>query len=162
DLASAERRLVLENTSAFWSFDFDWQLNPRLGRVSTSGRPGSCLYRLFDGKSEPWLYIPHADEMTTWPLTFNRAGHKFTMMSSLGRDRAVLVRVDADSGAETLLAEHDKADIGVWRIWNPVSFEIDAIGANYRRQEWIALDPKIAGDLEFLRANLRRADEFAV
>src|SRR5262249_46340297 len=92
-----------------------------------------------------------ADEQTTWPVVFNRAGDAFTMMSSRGRDRAALVRVDAASGAETVLAEHDKADLGGWRIWNPQTFEIDAVGANYLRQEWIALDPAIAADLRFLQ-----------
>jgi acylaminoacyl-peptidase len=82
------------------------------------------------------------------------------MMSSLDRDRAALVRVDAVSGAQTLLAQRDKADIGAWRIWNPVTFEIDAIGANYLRQEWIALNSKVAGDLQFLQANLGSAEFF--
>ncbi len=157
-LAGGERNLVLENTGEFWSFDFDWQLNPRLGRRATPERGGSRLYRLAGVDAEPWLDIPHADEQTTWPLLFNRAGDAFTMMTSLGRDKAALVRVDAVSGAETLLAEHAKADIGAWRIWNPVTFEIDAIGANYLRQEWIALNPTVGSDLQFLRKNLGTAE----
>jgi hypothetical protein len=100
DLATAERRLVLENTSEFWSFNFDWQLNLRLGRKAASHGGGSRLYRLTGAKAEPWLDIPHADEMTTWPLHFNHAGDAFTMMSSLGRDRAALMGVDAASRAE--------------------------------------------------------------
>jgi dipeptidyl aminopeptidase/acylaminoacyl peptidase len=158
DLATAERRLVLENTSEFWSFNFDWQLNPRLGRKAASHGGGSRLYRLTGAKAEPWLDIPHADEMTTWPLHFNHAGDAFTMMSSLGRDRAALVGVDAASRTETVMAEHAKADIGAWQIWNPVTFEIDAIGGNHLRQEWIALNPAIADDLQFLQTNLGTAE----
>jgi dipeptidyl aminopeptidase/acylaminoacyl peptidase len=161
DIATGERKLVLENTGQFWSFNFDWQLNPRLARRATPDRGGSCLCWLNGARAESWLDIPHADELTTWPLQFDRAGDAFTMMSSLGRDRAALVRVDAVSGTETLLAQHDKADIGAWRISNPATYEIDAIGANYLRQEWIALNPKVADDLRFLRAKLGNA-EFAV
>jgi dipeptidyl aminopeptidase/acylaminoacyl peptidase len=160
DLAAAERRLVLENTGEFWSFNFDWQLNPRLGRKAASHGGGSRLYRLTGAKAEPWLDIPHADEMTTWPLRFNHAGDAFTMMSSLGRDRAALVSVDAASRVETVVAEHAKVDIGAWQIWNPVTFEIDAIGANHLRQEWIALTPAIADDLQFLQTNLGTAEFF--
>jgi acylaminoacyl-peptidase len=151
DLASGERTLVLENTGEFWHLAFDWQLNPRLGRKSTRGRGGSCLYRLTGAKAEPWLDIPVADEWTTWPIMFNRAGDAVTMMSSLGRNRAALVRFDMATGAETVLARHDKADIGGWRLWNPQTLEIDAVGANYLRQEWIALDPAVADDLRVVQ-----------
>jgi acylaminoacyl-peptidase len=154
DVASGERRLVLENTSGLWSLSFDWQLNPRLGRKSTRGRGGSCLHRLTGGSVEPWLDIPVFDEWTTWPIMFDRAGDAVTMMSSLGRDRAALVRVDMATRAETVLARHDKADLGGWRVWNPQTFEIDAIGADYLRREWIALNPEVAGDLRFLEDRL--------
>ena len=134
DLASWERALALENGQQFWSFTFDWQLNLRLARKAEPEHGGSRLYRLIGGRAEPWLRIPHADEMTTWPLLFNRAGDAWTMMSSLDRNRAALVRVNDSDGTRTVLAEHDKADLGTTRIWNPVTFEIDAIAANYLRQ----------------------------
>jgi acylaminoacyl-peptidase len=160
DLASGERELALENGQQFWSFTFDWQLNPRLARKAAPEHGGSRLYRLIDGRAEPWLRIPHADEMTTWPLMFDRSGDAWTMMSSLDRNRAALVRVDAATGTQTVLAEHDKADLGSARIWNPVTFEIDAVAANHLRQEWMALNPAIATDLRFLRDNLGGAEFF--
>ena len=158
DLASGKRELVLENTAEFWQLEFDWQLNPRLGRKSTPGRGGSCLYRLLDGKAEPWLDIPVADMWTTWPIMFDRAGGALMMMSSLGRDRAALTRIDMTTGAETIVAEHDKADLGNWRIWNPATFEIDAVGATYLRQEWIALNAAVADDLRLVQAKLGMPD----
>jgi len=158
DVASGARELVLENTGSFWSFTFDWQLNPRLGRKSMRGRGGSCLYRLTGADAVPWLDIPVFDETTTWPLLFNRAGDAVTMMSALGRDRAALVRTDMASGTETVLAQHDKADIGASRIWNPQTLEIDAVGAVYLRQEWIALDLVVADDLRVLAAKLGTPD----
>jgi acylaminoacyl-peptidase len=160
DLASGKRELVLENTAGFWHLTFDWQLNPRLGRKSTPGRGGSCLHRLIDGKAEPWRDIPVADEWTTWPIMFDRAGDALMMMSSLGRDRAALVRIDMASGAETVVAEHDKADLGAWRLWNPHTLEIDAVGATYLRQEWIPLDAAVADDLRFLQDKLGTPDFF--
>src|SRR6476646_8339057 len=157
DLATAERRLVLEN-SEFWNFAFDWQLHPRVARKAEPAQGGSQLYRLIDETWEPWLRIPHADELTTWPLFYNRAGNALTMMSSLGRNRAALIRVDENAGTQTLLAEHAKVDLGDTRISNPMTFEIDAIAANYLRQEWIVLNPAIQSDLRFLRNNLNNVD----
>jgi acylaminoacyl-peptidase len=160
DVASGKRELVLENTAELWALTFDWQLEVRLGRKSTRGRGGQCLHRLVDGKAEPWLDIPLADEPTTWPILFDRAGGALMMMSSLGRDRAALVRIDMATGAETIVAEHDKADLGIWRIWNPQTFDIDAVGAAYLRQEWIVLNPAVAGDLRVLQDELGSADFF--
>ena len=157
DLATAERRLVLEN-SEFWNFAFDWQLNPRVARKVEPAQGGSQLSRLVDGAREPWLRIPHADQLTTWPLFYDRAGSALTMMSSLGRNRAALIRVDENAGTQTLLAEHAKVDLGDTRILNPKTFEIDAIAANYLRQEWIVLNPAVQSDLRFLRNNLNSVD----
>lgn len=157
DLATAERRLVLEN-SEFWNFAFDWQLNPRVARKVEPAQGGSQLYRLVDGAREPWLRIPHADQLTTWPLFYDRAGSALTIMSSLGRNRAALIRVDENAGTQTLLAEHAKVDLGDTRILNPKTFEIDAIAANYLRQEWIVLNPAVQSDLRFLRNNLNSVD----
>jgi dipeptidyl aminopeptidase/acylaminoacyl peptidase len=158
DLATAERQLVLENSEEFWNFAFDWQLNPRVARKAEPAQGGSQLYRLADGTREPWLRIPHADELTTWPLFYDRAGNALTMMSSLGRNRAALIRVDENAGTQTLLAEHAKVDLGATRILNPKTFEIDAIAANYLRQEWIVLNPAVQSDLRFLRNNLNSVD----
>ena len=52
------------------------------------------------------------------------------------------------------MAEHAKVDIGAWQIWNPVTFDIDAIGANHLRQEWIG-SPGIVEDLQLLQTNPR-------
>jgi dipeptidyl aminopeptidase/acylaminoacyl peptidase len=156
DLASGERTLVFENTARFDNFAFDWQLNPRLARQPQS-KGGSLLYRFADGKSEPLLEIPQEDDFSTHVLLFNRAGDAWWMLSSLGRDKSALVRVDAASGTQTVMAQHSRADLDS-RIVDPSTFEVDAIAANYVRQEWIAVNPAIAADLAFLHANLADAE----
>lgn len=83
-MCRAERRLVLENSGRFWHFTFDWQFNPRLARKPEPEQGGSRLYRLIKGHAEPWLRIPHADETTTWPLLFNRAGDAFRIRDLVG------------------------------------------------------------------------------
>src|SRR5262249_44648907 len=125
-----------------------------LARKAAGSRGGSHLYRLNGGEAELWLDVPHADELTTCPLAFNRAGDAWYMMSSLGRNRAALIRVDQRLGKPTVLVEHDKVELGVMQIWNPVTYEIDAVDANHVRQKWIALNPAVETDLHFLKAAL--------
>jgi hypothetical protein len=38
DLATAERRLILQNSEEFWNSAFDWQLNPRVARKADPPR----------------------------------------------------------------------------------------------------------------------------
>jgi dipeptidyl aminopeptidase/acylaminoacyl peptidase len=157
DLAGGERELVFENTWEFGAFAFDWQFNPRLARQPQPGKGGGLLYRFIDGKPEPLMEIPQEDDFTTSLLLFNRTGNAWWMRSSLGRNTSALVRVEANSGAQTVIAEHPHADLGN-RIVDPVAFEVDAIAANHVRQEWIAVNPAIAADLAFLQEDLAGAE----
>ena len=79
------------------------------------------------------------------------------MLSSIGRDRTALYRVDAATGAQTLLAEHPKADI-VRAIVDNVTGEVDAVAANYVREEWTVINPAIADDLSLLRERFAGAE----
>jgi dipeptidyl aminopeptidase/acylaminoacyl peptidase len=153
NLATGEHKLVFENTQDLGNFVFDWQLNPRLARQPQPGKGGGIFHRLVGGKTEPFLEVPQDDDFTTTVLLFNRAGNAWTMLSSLGRNTSALIRVDAASVAQTVLAEHPKADIGRC-IVNSVTGEIDAVAANYVRQEWIAINPEVASDLSFLQDRL--------
>jgi hypothetical protein len=49
----------------------------------------------------------------------------------------IVCRPDRKQQIAPVMAEHAKVDIGAWQIWNPVAFDIDAIGANHLRHEWI-------------------------
>ena len=149
DLASGERRLVYENTEKFGHFCFDWQGRLRLAQRSEPETGGIQIYRFDTGAIEPWWHIPFEDVMGSQWLCFNRAGTHLSVLSSIGRNTAALLRIDMASGAQTVLAEHAKADLGD-AIADPVSFEIDAIAAEPLRQEWIILNPDVGATLALM------------
>ena len=157
DLATGQRKLVFENTHELVGFVFDWQLNLRLARQARPGGDGGLLFRFVSGKPEPFLEIPAEDELTTGVVMVNRAGNSWSMLSSIGRDRTALYRVDALTGAQTLLAEHPKADI-VRAIVDNVTGEVDAVAANYVREEWTVINPAIADDLSLMRERFAGAE----
>lgn len=153
DVPSGERTLVFKNTEEYAMFAFDENLVPRFASKPRPEQGGSTLYRLEEGKGVPYFDIPHEDELLTGIMRFNAASTHFTLISSLGRDRAALFRVDATTDARTLLAEHPRADIQGY-IADQRSGEIVAAGADYVRQDWIAVDPAIAPTLRLLQDSL--------
>jgi dipeptidyl aminopeptidase/acylaminoacyl peptidase len=75
------------------------------------------------------------------------------MRDSRGRDKAVLKAIDVASGAETILAEDARVDIG-GALSHPVTGRVEAYRVSYLRSEWHALDPAVADDFAFLEARL--------
>jgi dipeptidyl aminopeptidase/acylaminoacyl peptidase len=153
DIATGERRLVRENRDEVSGYLIDHDLMPRL--VSRSQADGSDIVYAVSGESlKPALTIPYADSMTTGARHLTADGKAYYLASSIGRDRAALFRVELETGGQTLVAEHPKADIG-GTLFDPASYEVLAVSATHVRQEWIALDKRTGDDLAWLREQLK-------
>ncbi len=156
DLATGERRLVRENRDEIGSYLVDRDLVPRL--VTRSQPDGSDIVYAVKGEKletlEPVLTVPFADSMTTGPQHITADGKAYYLTSSIGRDRAALFRVDLTTGAQTLVAEHAKADIG-GALVDQRTLEAVAASATHLRQEWIAIDPRVGADLAWLKDQLK-------
>ena len=156
DLATGERRLVRENRDEIGGYLVDRDLVPRL--VTRSQPDGSDMVYTVKGEKletlEPVLAVPFADSMTTGPQHITADGKAYYLTSSIGRDCAALFRVDLATGAQTLIAEHPKADIGGTLV-DPRSLEVVAVSATHLRQEWIAIDPKAGADLAWLTEQIK-------
>jgi dipeptidyl aminopeptidase/acylaminoacyl peptidase len=94
------------------------------------------------------------DSQTTSPAGFTSDGKTLYWIDSRGRDTSALFAQDLATGKKTLLAESPKADIG-GALGNPKTGRIEAYAVNYLKNEWTALDPKVKGDLDFLKSNLK-------
>jgi dipeptidyl aminopeptidase/acylaminoacyl peptidase len=98
--------------------------------------------------------IPFEDGRQSYPLAFDADGRSFLMLDSTGRDRAALVRVDAASGAKTVIGESPRADVvDAWL--DPATNAPEAFAADYLRRDWRALDPEAQADLNFLDQQLQ-------
>ena len=94
------------------------------------------------------------DSLTTQPAGFTVDGKTLYWIDSRGRNTAALVAQDVASGATRVIGENPRADISS-AMSNPRTGEVEAYAVTYLREEWIALDPKIGADLEWLRNALK-------
>jgi dipeptidyl aminopeptidase/acylaminoacyl peptidase len=149
DILTGERRLVYENTEEIASFILDSWLNLRLATTTRNKGRGSAILKWTGAAFEEIISIEADDVMSTNPLHVNRAGDAWYLRSSIGRDKAVMLRVDWTSGAQVLVASHDKVDItGI--MTDPRSEEVTAVSAEYLRSTWIAIDSATGRDLAIL------------
>jgi len=153
DILTGERRLVYENKDEIASLILDSQLNLRLATTTRNKGRGAAILRWTGAAFEENMSIEADDVLCTDPLHVNRAGDAWFLRSSVGRDRAVILRVDWKTGAETPIASHDKADVMGW-ITDPRTDEVTAVSAEYLRSEWIAVDPSTRSDLAKLEREL--------
>ena len=152
DLATGERRLVRENRDEIDGYFLDRDLAPRL--VTPAQPDGSRIVYKVTGEKhdtlEPLLTIPFANSWTTKPIRLTADGKACSLASSIGRDRSAVLRVDLETGAQTLVAEHARADIG-GVLLDPRSGEVVAAYAEHVRREWIAVDQRVGADLAWLK-----------
>ncbi len=149
DLVTGDRKLLLKN-SGFVGFLLDRQYQVKLAaRFRPDG--GSELLRVASGETfEPWQAIPPEDSLTTNPIDFDRSGKVLYLLDSRGRDKAALMAVELETGAIRLLAEDPKSDIqGV--LLHPKENRVQAVSANYLKQEWKVLDSEIEEDFRRLK-----------
>jgi len=158
NLSSGARTLVERNTNTgasrgFVRFVLDQENNLRLGLKALPDGGVEVFTQTLQGQWRSLFVIPFDDALLSSPITFEAGGASFLMLDSTGRDRAALVRVDAESGAKAVLGESARADVAdVWL--NPATNAPEAYAANYLRAEWRGLDADAQADLEFLDRQL--------
>jgi dipeptidyl aminopeptidase/acylaminoacyl peptidase len=153
DIRSGERRLVYENRDEIARFILDSQLNLRLA-VTTRGKGlGSAILQWTGRAFKEIMAIKADDVLSTWPSHVNRPGDAWFLRSTVGRDKAVMLRIDWLTGAQALVASHDKADVTAF-ITDPRSEEVTAVLAEYLTSEWIAVAPATGRDLAMLAREL--------
>jgi acylaminoacyl-peptidase len=153
DIRSGERALVYENTDEIGSFILDRSLTLRLATTTRNRGSGSAILKWTGVAFEEIMAIAADDVLSTYPLHVNRAGDAWFLLSSAGRDKAVVQRVDWASGAQTLLASHDKVDITAF-MTDPRTDEVSAVFAEHVRGAWIGIDAATGRDLAMLEREL--------
>jgi dipeptidyl aminopeptidase/acylaminoacyl peptidase len=148
NIVSGERTLVEEN-EGFLGYLTDDNYNVRFAYTITPTAGQVLLKRDEHGEWQKYIEIDSVDAMTTSPVGFDKSGQKLYFLDSRGRDTAALKVIDLPSGAEEILAEDDKADIG-GVILHPTEKKVQAVTITYARRAWKILDEAIADDLEYL------------
>jgi len=157
DLATGSRTVVQRNgataATRFTRFVLDRENRLRLGLRTQANGSVDVVSRSVEGAWSPLFTIPLEDVPLSAPIAFEASGDSFLMFDSVGRDRAVLTRVDTRNGVKTVLGESARADVA--EVWlDPATNAPEAFAANYLRAEWRALELDAQSDLEFLDAQL--------
>jgi dipeptidyl aminopeptidase/acylaminoacyl peptidase len=152
NIASGERKLVERNDQEFAGYLEDLQLHPRLA-VKTLPDGGGEIYRKTAKGWESLLKYGRDDSLTTRPVIVEEGGNSALMLSSIGRDKAALVRVDLASGKQAVVGESNKADVSdVWL--EPRTRKPQAFAVEYLTTEIAPLVPAVGQDIERLKAAL--------
>ncbi len=153
DFATGSRTLIERNTRSFFRYVLDRENRLRLGLKMNATGALEIWKRSAEGEWSKLSEAPFEDALLSAPIAFESGGQSFLMFDSTGHDRAVLVRVDAETGARTVLGESDRADVvDAWR--DPGTGQPEAFAVEYLRREWRALDAEAQADLTYLDAQL--------
>ncbi|TWB14164.1 dipeptidyl aminopeptidase/acylaminoacyl peptidase [Nitrospirillum amazonense] len=154
DLPTGKLTLVFKN-EGYAGFVADESLKLRLAAKS---RPdgGSDYFRMAGDKIDatPVASVGLDDSLSTAPAGYTDDGKTLYWIDSRDRDTAALIAQDAASGATRIVGQSSKADISE-TLTDPKTGVVQAYAATYVRTEWTALDPKIGGDLDYLKAQLK-------
>ena len=149
--ATGKLTLLMKN-DGYAGFVADDALNVRM---ATKARPdgGSDYFRVTNGAIEttPFLSYGLDDSLTTSPQGYSTDGKTLYWIDSRGRDTAALFAQDTATGKMTLLAQDKRADIG-GALTDPKTGRAQAYAVDYLKNEYVALDDSIRGDLAFLKA----------
>ncbi|WP_338241072.1 S9 family peptidase [Aurantiacibacter hainanensis] len=153
DLKTGELELVFENNE--WAgFEADDSLTLRWA-VRQNAEGGTDMHEITDGKvaDEPRERTGLDDALTTGMAGYTTDGATLYWLDSRGRNTAALFAEDVATGERTLIAEHDKADIGA-TMRHKQTGEIQAWTATYLRTEHHAIDPDFGEAFAWLRERL--------
>jgi dipeptidyl aminopeptidase/acylaminoacyl peptidase len=152
NVTSGERKLIERNDQEFAAYLEDLQLRPRLA-VKSLPDGGGEIYRNTGKGWESLLKYGRDDSLTTRPVVVEEGGTTALLLSSIGRDKAALVRVDLNSGKQTVLGQSEQADVSdVWL--DPRTRAPEAYSIEYLTTQIEPLVPAVAQDIHKLQAAL--------
>jgi dipeptidyl aminopeptidase/acylaminoacyl peptidase len=152
NVGTGERKLVERNEQEFAGYLEDLQLRPKLA-VKMLSDGGGELYRRTEKGWESLLRYGQADSLIMRPVVIEEGGRTALLLSSVGRDKGALVRVDLATGSQTVVGASDKAD--VTEVWlDPKTHRPEAYGVEYLTLELTPLTRPAAQDIQRLTAAL--------
>ena len=152
DVTTGTRKLVERNDQHFAAYLEDLQLRPRLALKTLPDGGGEIYRRTYQGW-ESLLQYGQGDSLTMRPLVIEEGANTALLLTSIGRDKAALVRVDLTSGKQSLVGESERADVSdVWL--DPRTRTPQAYGSEYLTEEFAPLTPAAGKDIDHLKAAL--------
>ncbi len=157
EIATGKRTLIEKNDQEFAQYYLDFDLKPKLAMKNNAD--GSEVFRRAGDQWVSVLKIPQEDSLTSGVVGVEESGKTALLLTSVGRDKSALERVDIETGKTTLIGSSDKADVE--QIWaHPKTGKVQGFTVNYLKPEIVVLDPAVKKDVELLTKEL--GDGFTV
>ena len=159
NLKTGELELVYEN-NAYAGFESDDSLTLRWA-VAQNAAGGTDMYEITDGVVAETAResVGMDDALTTSMAGYTTDGNVLYWLDSRGRNTAALFAEDTATGTRTLVAEHDKADIG-GTIRDTKTGVVQGYSVTYLRTERHFFDDGIKASFAWLEAQMQ--GEFGV
>lgn len=153
NLMTGQLELDTENPGGVIQWIADHHLHIRASTSYTTD--GSTLIRVRDKVSSPWRDCLTIDPTELGEIKdFSADNQSFYFMTSLDANTNRLVKVHVATGEKTVIAEdpyYDLSDL----LMHPTTYQLEAIGLDRERYEWIVLDSQIAADFNDLSKRLK-------
>lgn len=156
NLKTGEASIVAVNPDNVIDWAIDHQLEVRAAKSYT--KDGSALVRVRDGSQGEWREIlTTGPQETTELVGFTADDQGLYLLTSLGHDTSRLIKIDLASNESQVVAEDPRYDLAAAFLKNPQTHELEAIGVEREKLEWMILDPQVAQDFDFLSKQDPRA-----
>lgn len=145
DLATGQKKLLVENKDGFVGFVSDHELRPRYAvKIAPDG---TNLTFAPDGKGG-WSEFDRASALdTVQPLEFNKRGDQLYVTDDRGRNTAALYLMNAKTKQKKMLFFDDKADVDNV-ILHPTENTVLAVSVNWDRERFTVLDKAYQADFD--------------
>ena len=155
NIKSGALTLLYENKDNLSGYILDDSLQLRYGVRSRPDGGWEMLKFGGEGKKlEVYTTVEYEDSDNTSLAGLTQDGKTLYLRDSRGRDKSVLKSINVDTGAEAILAEDPRVDIG-GAFRHPVTGRVEGYRVSYLRSEWHALDATREADFAFLSANVQ-------
>lgn len=137
NLKTREKTLLAENPG-FADWVIDKALQPRVALKLNEDGSGTLMKRADDGWAAI-LDVPEEDVINSEFLGISSDNNHAYLLSSMGRDKKAVFKVNIDSGEWSIVASGEKADIASVFI-HPSEKHIVGYSENYLRSTWHSSD----------------------
>jgi dipeptidyl aminopeptidase/acylaminoacyl peptidase len=154
DLTTGEVKLDTQNPGGVFGWTTDHNLNVRVAESYT--KDGDKLIKVRDSRDAPWRDFMTIDqnEIGDGVVDFTPDDKALYMTTSLDGDKSRLLKVDLQTGQKEIVMQDPEYDLDDVMI-NPKTYELEAVGFDKERYEWVLLDQKLAPDFKFLAEKLK-------
>jgi len=147
DLATGDKKKLIDNTQGFVGYDVDDQL---VIRFASKLDDAGTLTMFAPDKKGAWTEYDKVapEDLDTFGIHgFDKKGKTAYVTDPRGRDTAALFAMDLTTKKKKLLYEDPRSDVAAVLI-HPTENTVQAAGINWDRNRWTALDKRVKADLD--------------